>query len=84
MIFSIKDTSFFEKWAPIFCIFKFSSVNKANTLGGNPENDITKIIIEKLDKLISVTEKKGQKKRMEKLRKKVKKIYKFAKKNRYS
>ena len=41
------------------------------------------VIIEKLDKLISMTKKKGQKKRMEKLRKKVKKIYKFAKKNRY-
>ncbi len=42
------------------------------------------VIVKKLDKLISMTKKKGQKKRMEKLRKKVKKIYKFAKKNRYS
>ncbi len=42
------------------------------------------VIVEKLDKLISMTKKKGQKKRMEKLRKKVKKIYRFAKKNRYS
>ena len=25
-------------------------INKSNTLGGNPENDITKIIVEKLDK----------------------------------
>ena len=42
------------------------------------------VIVKKLDKLISMTKKKGQKKRMEKLRKKVKKIYKFVKKNRYS
>ena len=27
-------------------------VNKANTLGGKPENDITKIIVEKLDKVL--------------------------------
>ena len=27
-------------------------VRKANTLGGNPENDITKIIVEKLDKVL--------------------------------
>ena len=27
-------------------------INKANTLGGNPENDITKIIVEKLNKVL--------------------------------
>ena len=27
-------------------------IKKANTLGGNPENDITKIIVEKLDKVL--------------------------------
>ena len=27
-------------------------INKKNTLGGNPENDITKLIIEKLDKVL--------------------------------
>jgi len=27
-------------------------INKSNTLGGNPENDITKIIVEKLDKVL--------------------------------
>ena len=27
-------------------------INKVNTLGGNPENDITKIIVEKLDKVL--------------------------------
>ena len=27
-------------------------INKANTLGGKPENDITKIIVEKLDKVL--------------------------------
>ena len=27
-------------------------INKANTLGGDPENDITKIIVEKLDKVL--------------------------------
>ena len=27
-------------------------INKINTLGGNPENDITKIIVEKLDKVL--------------------------------
>jgi len=27
-------------------------INKANTLGGKPENDITKLIIEKLDKVL--------------------------------
>ena len=27
-------------------------INKSNTLGGNPENDITKIIVEKLNKVL--------------------------------
>ena len=27
-------------------------INKVHTLGGNPENDITKIIVEKLDKVL--------------------------------
>ena len=27
-------------------------INKVNTLGGNPENDITKLIVEKLDKVL--------------------------------
>ena len=27
-------------------------INKVNTLGGNPENDITQIIVEKLDKVL--------------------------------
>ena len=27
-------------------------INKVNTLGGNPENDITKIIVDKLDKVL--------------------------------
>ena len=27
-------------------------INKVNTLGGNPENDITEIIVEKLDKVL--------------------------------
>ena len=27
-------------------------INKANTLGGNPDNDITKIIVEKLNKVL--------------------------------
>ena len=27
-------------------------INKVSTLGGNPENDITKIIVEKLDKIL--------------------------------
>ena len=27
-------------------------INKINTLGGNPENDITKLIVEKLDKVL--------------------------------
>ena len=27
-------------------------INKSNTLGGNPENDITEIIVEKLDKVL--------------------------------
>ena len=43
-------------------------------------------IVEKLDELIPITEKKGQKKRMKKLRKKalkVRKFYRFAKKNGY-
>ncbi|SVB40907.1 uncharacterized protein METZ01_LOCUS193761 [marine metagenome] len=43
-------------------------------------------IVEKLDEIIPITEKKGQKKRMKKLRKKtlkVRKFYRFAKKNGY-
>ena len=27
-------------------------INKVNTLGGNPENDITKVIVDKLDKVL--------------------------------
>ena len=53
-------------------------------IGGTGIKKSCNVIVEKLDKLISMTKKKGQKKRMEKLRKKVKKIYRFAKKNRYS
>ena len=43
-------------------------------------------IVDKLDEIIPITEKKGQKKRMKKLRKKalkVRKFYRFAKKNGY-
>ena len=41
---------YFDKNSSIFNISVV--INKVNTLGGNPKNDITKIIVEKLNKVL--------------------------------
>ena len=46
------DFTFFKTHSANISLYDYEFTNKINTLGGKPDYDITKIIVEKLDKVL--------------------------------